>query len=84
MSCPNCDCHVDGGERDWKISELTYILMIGTGSWKCLCDCVTEKSVKEEEGEESELFGPRANGNHRSGRWTCLGSVWCCGNTSDC
>lgn len=23
MSRSNCDCHVDGEERDWKISKLT-------------------------------------------------------------
>lgn len=45
--------------------------MIGTGSWKCLCECVTGE-VEEEEGE---LFGPRANGNHRLGPVSHLRSV---------
>lgn len=37
-----------------------------------------QKDVEAE--EESELFGPGANGNHRLGPRTCLGSVGCCGN----
>lgn len=39
-----------------------------------------QKEVEAE--EESELFGPGANGNHRLGHGTRLGSAGCCGNAS--
>ena len=56
VSRSNCDCHVDGEERDWKISKLTSIFndryedlgmcVSECACWSarvCVCVCVCER-----------------------------------------